>query len=407
MNFPPVVLFNEPKTVGGTPVMVVRLAAELKRLGVEFLVIDLHGGFVREELQKLQISCIVPDELGKRRKIDRLIPQNAVFIGFNYDPYQLAGILDETTARLLVWDVFPPIWLDGFLKIEIPFLRPLLNSSRWASNGRKRLATMMMDRGGVVFMEEPGLENAEVLTQKKWPDATIIPIPAQHSPSPRTPRLVNGDEISCFYVGRSDLWKVVPCRRIIEDFGSKGNIRWTILTDSASRFRDNLGGCEPARMNIVEGVRGADLDQMLLNDADICFAMGTSCLEGAKLGVPSILMDFVLSKNEMPRPYGYRWLYQEPGSCLGRDVGGCLEVPGMNAEQVLGAIRSDAGAVGQLCWEAVRAKFAISIVTGKLLVAAQKTQLTMGDYSNNNLFRLARLGYLWRQFRARKDLRTA
>ena len=50
--------------------------------------------------------------------------------------------------------------------------------------------------------------------------------------------------------------------------------------------------------------------------------MGTSALEGAKLGIPTVLLDY--SYSEVPDGYQYRWLYQRDGSTLAERAQNCL-----------------------------------------------------------------------------------
>lgn len=404
---PQIVLFNAATSLGGTAVLALRMAGELKRLGAPFLVIDQHGGFLSEELRKLQLPCVSPASSGKRRKLDHLLPANAVIIAYCHDLLPISTVLDGKAARLLLWDVYPPLWLDGFLNVNLPVLRRLLNRPGWFAQARKDVVSKMMNSGGVVFTDEIGLKNVELLTGRKWPEAGIVPVPVEMLSSPQRLRPRTGGAVSCVYIGRASPWKVVPARRLLEDFGSHANVHWTILTESATRFKAMLGAGLTGSIDYVEGVYGAALDPWLLSHADICFGMGTSCLEGAKLGVPSILMDFVASKDEMPGRYGYRWLYQEAGYGLGRDVSGCPGVPGMTAGQVLAEVQQEAGRVGRLCWETVREKFALRSVAEKLLLAARHTRLGLTDCTSNNLFRLGRLGQRWRQFRTRRELSSA
>ena len=57
-----------------------------------------------------------------------------------------------------------------------------------------------------------------------------------------------------------------------------------------------------------------NLDEILL-EHDVVFAMGTSALEAAKLGIPSVLMD--ASYYEFPKDYRYRWLFESEEYVLG------------------------------------------------------------------------------------------
>jgi hypothetical protein len=57
------------------------------------------------------------------------------------------------------------------------------------------------------------------------------------------------------------------------------------------------------------------LDDFLLDDVDILMAMGTSALEGAKLGTPTLLLD--VAYGEVPSGYLFQWLHERKGFSLG------------------------------------------------------------------------------------------
>ena len=54
---------------------------------------------------------------------------------------------------------------------------------------------------------------------------------------------------------------------------------------------------------------------LLLNEIDILMAMGTSALEGARLGIPTILLD--IAYNEVRDGYNYQWINERDGFTLG------------------------------------------------------------------------------------------
>jgi len=60
------------------------------------------------------------------------------------------------------------------------------------------------------------------------------------------------------------------------------------------------------------------LDDYLINNCSILFAMGTAALEGAKLGIPTILLD--ISYKRISHVYNYRWLFERDGMTLGENI---------------------------------------------------------------------------------------
>ena len=60
---------------------------------------------------------------------------------------------------------------------------------------------------------------------------------------------------------------------------------------------------------------GKKLNNYLISDIDLLMSMGTSALVGAKLGIPTVLLD--ASNYKIPNDYKYKWLFESDGATLG------------------------------------------------------------------------------------------
>lgn len=70
---------------------------------------------------------------------------------------------------------------------------------------------------------------------------------------------------------------------------------------------------------ILKGaISQVDLDEFILSDIDVITAMGTSALEGAKFGIPVILLD--ISYFTIKGDYLFRWLHDTINFDLGHDI---------------------------------------------------------------------------------------
>jgi len=72
------------------------------------------------------------------------------------------------------------------------------------------------------------------------------------------------------------------------------------------------------RISFEREIKKNELDNFLIKNCSILFAMGTSALEGAKLGIPTILLD--ISYKSIKTEYNYRWLYERDGRTLGENI---------------------------------------------------------------------------------------
>lgn len=134
----------------------------------------------------------------------------------------------------------------------------------------------------------------------------------------------NQDIIPLSYIGRAANWKVNPVKKIISDLSeikikSKKDFRLHVFTDDVEEFKKLLSN-DSDKIEIVyhENIFGLELDHFIKNEIFINLAMGTSALESAKLGIPSILLD--ASYGEFPHNYKYNWVYSTESFSLGKVI---------------------------------------------------------------------------------------
>src|SRR5205823_7718665 len=62
------------------------------------------------------------------------------------------------------------------------------------------------------------------------------------------------------------------------------------------------------RRTFTGSLTGRDLQRYLIERVDLLVAMGTSALEGARLGIPTILLDIAYGR--VKEGYEYKWLFE-------------------------------------------------------------------------------------------------
>ena len=132
------------------------------------------------------------------------------------------------------------------------------------------------------------------------------------------------DVVSLSYIGRAEIWKINPVKKIVSDLQAgmslnNKKIRFHIFTDNVEEFK-RLLAYNSSDVEIIYhlNVSGSDLDLFLKNEVLLNLSMGTSCLESAKLGIPSILLDS--SFDEFPQNYKYNWIFTTEHFSLGKIV---------------------------------------------------------------------------------------
>jgi hypothetical protein len=356
----------------------VRVSEELASRGIPCIVLDVPWGFVWNTLKKKGNSYIHLVTVEDRLNLDGVASENDTVVAFNHQVSTYASAFKRSNPRLLIWDINGYDWWEQFLGGKPRWIMDSALMRRW----RNRLACEIAVRNGIVFVNEVGQSSFKKIAWPMTEVGTIVPVPVPLLNKPRTRTLLPNKVIRAVYVGRAELWKIAPAKRIIRDFLRDNLMRLTIITDSAERFRQQLGaGLD--KIDFIEGLTVNELESFLFAEADLCFGMGTACLDGARLGIPSILCDFTLDGSEFPANYGYRWLFEDRSFILGQEVRGMANVSNTSSDRVLEQLRSSSLELGHRCWSAVRDKFEVSNVVDKLLKAGQETRLTIEQFRDN------------------------
>lgn len=312
-----ITFFFQVKEIGGVQVLIYNLIKELYENNIITKLIYFKDSWLSEELEKNDIITKFFDiEIIEFNKLCDIIEHDDILITTLLQNEYF--FLKKTNPRLLFWNVFPTS-----LKIEkskSDFIRKYF---------RKGLIKKMVEMNGLVFMDNSGVEfvkNEFNLIFK--PIILQIPVKNNDENTYLTFKKSRPNEvINISYLGRAIQWKVTPVNKIIKDIiewipGNK-EVVLHIITDEIEDFK-KLIDCTNLNFEIkfYSGISGNNLRKFILDTSDIHFAMGTSCIEGSILGVPSILLD--ASFAEFPDNYLYRWVYENENFSLGDLLG---EIP--------------------------------------------------------------------------------
>lgn len=171
--------------------------------------------------------------------------------------------------------------------------------------------------------------------------------------------------------------------------------RLTIITDVNTLFEQMIKKYIPnnrVTVSYINNLHGEDLEDYLYNNSTLHIAMGTSALEGAKLGIPTILIDY--SKQKFPDNYKYRWLYECEDYCLAGEVknGQLPYEKGKSFKEIWQSIATEEGYKNESekCRQYNDFNHSICSFADRLEEACNKTTMTTQIYCNtkfsNNLY---------------------
>jgi hypothetical protein len=188
----------------------------------------------------------------------------------------------------------------------------------------RQLMKAVLSHRSVVFTDEVGM-NSDIRFPAQVSTADLIHPIAIRAPVDRSDAMRLPSNPRRFaWLGRIDHdFKVLPLLRIVRDVSAhcqshdEGASFLVIGSGNADELLRREIRLHPhIRFNWLPRVANDELEDVLLRETDVLFAMGTSALEGARVGIPTVLIQpFTQGEQEPSHPY--RWIGTTDGHSLG------------------------------------------------------------------------------------------
>ncbi len=331
----PIIYFVFPyRGVGGVPILFVRLAEYLVSQGkIQAFLVDYPDGAMAKTMNH-QLCTLVPyldDKIV-------LIPDGSYAVFQSMTPWSIfPSLVIHNNVHLLFWNCHPfnliPT-LPGFRQYMQThrlgarlLLKTLLRG--WRNTIHDFLAYLLHNKG-IVFMDASNVRTTCDYLDVTITDPKYLPIPIESSHTASVPLIQavqirqqqNDSTLRVVWLGRIVDFKFYILKltlQNINEFAPKLErpVVVTVVGDGAmcNELKALSQHWLHIQVDFVNHIDLSSLDNYLCTQADILVAMGTSVLEGAKLGIPSILLDF--SYSEVNPWYHYQWLYTRQGFTLG------------------------------------------------------------------------------------------
>ena len=322
MNADTTIYFIFPyRGVGGVPLLFLRLAhAIAQKLHYRCVLVDYADGYMatRADINVVEVQHYTDD-------VKTHISGNSIVLFQTMSPWSIfPGLSISNDVSVLFWNCHP-----SNLAVEIPGLRNSASPRiQFISNfvlrsfklQVRKFTSHLVDSRSIIFMDFENLYSARKATGLSLEKPVYVPIPAK-SYELRDIRARNANAtIHLCWIGRVVDFKVFILKRLIGDLSilaQDQSLKLTVI-GSGSHLKELKDYCKLVssyRIHLVEHLEEPELNKFIVNEVDILCAMGTSALEGAKFGVPVILLD--ISYVDVPETYVYRWLFDRDGSTLG------------------------------------------------------------------------------------------
>lgn len=367
------------KGVGGVGQLVVNSTLELNRRGKRSKLYCSSESYEYRRLMECHATFdFIDSDVVTIGRLHKFISSNDVIVLTNIFDTPLLEKIKYLNNRMVFYSVHP----DTFFCY--PHQMDSVCNQKDAALG---LVKCLEEHDSLYFMDWPNVKAIFDKGKIEIGYLHYLPIPVMtYSKGYKVGRYIDGS-LNITYLGRgNDIWKIYPIIKVLEDLNSlRIKAKVTILTDDDSQYRKMIGTLvnnNTIKVDYILNLFGEELEQYLLQHSDLHIAMGTSALEGAKLGIPTILIDY--SKKKFPDDYAYRWIYECVDFCLGGEI-----IDGVSPYKVgrplIEMIKSISGENGYMreaeaCRSYLEKNHSIQSFVDRLETACQNTKMTTRNY---------------------------
>lgn len=365
---------------GGFTTLLLTLIRELRAMGQDVVLINFAEGLIADELKKSNTAVQLIDlDTVPLHKLDQHIYATDVIVAVKFiEPYRH---LFTINPRVVYYDINDYICNISDYKygIKLPGLG-------------KKLVQQLLLKKALVFMDDTGMYNLNHYFSLEVPHPTFLPIPVNAN----VPNLYlqqnkhQIDTVKFTYIGRSVDWKMMPLKKILDDCASSNmgvNIQFSIVVDSAKAMEayislDDYSAYHHLHIQVIENMLPSAIDDFLIKQADIHFAMGTAALDAAKIGIPTVLVDY--ATQSFPQSYQYSWLFQSSCFSLGRNLDKITQSGHLSMKQLISVALDDMQrmSISESCYQYIQQNHAVKNVAKSLIDACNNTTFKLREAKN-------------------------
>jgi len=329
-----VCFFFPYKEVSGVPVLFYRIANKLATddTSNRIFVIDYCDGAMAKNIVNLPNLLLIPFEDG----FALTPPVDSILIMQSILPYAMRPeLIINPSTRIVFWNLHPNNLHPNFfpsLKLQRLLHRKYGMYSYIAKNifSRKiRNLNNFLDitivKNGLWFMDKPNLDSTRRHLLRKDLEVDYLPVPVPGSMKLKVHSDHLDKRMNFTWIGRLCDFKsyiLIYTIKKLSDLALERNLDINFMIIGDGPFRPKIESLDVNNdkfaLDLLGSVSPDCLDNILLSNTDVLVAMGTSALEGAKLGIPTILLD--MSYFVVTGDYKFRWLHETKAFDLGHEI---------------------------------------------------------------------------------------
>lgn len=382
-----IIFFYPSKMVGGAEFLFARIANCLSKLyNKTVFYIDYKDGFIRTNT-KFRDFNFLDFEDGKKTDLDIegtiITPISNIYrvndyINFKNDNIHL--IFWTLHTYNLIHVMPEAIILEKFSADFNKFI--LKNFCKNTYNVFKYLLEQCGILNSIFHMDN----TTYAFNKRIFEDALYekyLPIASETKDLYSNGKIINGNEINIAILGRLYMEKTMSLLNVINNLDK-------LQTDKIKKIHIiGNGDCKKLiknndfkRCEIIfkDTLTGTLLDEYLINNVDILFAMGTSCLEGAALKLPVVVIPYSYTKFSLDK---FHFLFESYLYTLGTSVKEYKKIAHYSMEDIINLVYNNNRKIeiGEKCYEYFCNTHSIETITNKLLTIINNNSLSINEYN--------------------------
>ena len=316
------------RDAGGMSLLFMRIAEYLSKTGqAETFLIDYEDGTmaINRDNSLTNFLTYSDDELVH-------IPGDSILILQSMTWSIFPGLDVHKNTKVLFWTCYPfglvPLlpgmrtWMQASQNVSSIILNSVLYKFKLKM---RNFSNLLINCDAIVFQDTACVKISQNYLNMSIMNPKFLNIPAmpclKTKANPKQ-RIEDEKLLKFTWVGRIvDMkyfilkYAVAKLNAIQKSLGYKIEINIVGQGDYLSRLKRDCLAFNDVSINFIDHLALCDLDEFLLSGTDVLLAMGTSALEGAKLGVPTLLLD--ISYREVPEGFVFTWLHERSDNAIG------------------------------------------------------------------------------------------
>ena len=398
--------------VSGCPVLFLNVARKMVRLypyEYKLYVVDYDEGYMASNISGEDNISVISFRDGEKCLVDT---DYIIMQAYLPDAIRPELVIGKNTKVLFwvlhAWNFFPIVlpfnFFRGFIEShEDLYCRILKYAYPGVLRKYRRFLEKLKGSHSVAFMDKPTLDTTKrALSLSNFNDPDIIPIASSDPTGERYAKTHDDESIHLGWVGRLCDFKIhiLNCamkqaRKYADTI--KQRVIFHVVGNGELEHLLYQGESEFFKVDWVGSVKKEDLDRYMMENFDINFAMGTSVIESAKLGIPTVKCDF--SYVPISDDYVFRWFHETKDYDVGHRITDVdIEVGNGSFAGIINEYKKRREELGSQDYAFYEANFSLSVVSKMLHGQLQSITSSWGEMPEQ----LIKRGFIRRVYYKRK-----